>query len=323
VLTALRVRQHDRTPRSATPAARPEEALASHLMRVRRFGDTAWLPFRLPFRGEWVVTQGHDGPHTHQGPWRHGLDFEVLGPDGRLHAQEGRELRDYHCYGLPVLAAGAGTVALVVDGIADNRPGELNLEDNWGNAVVVAHGVGLCSVYAHLQPRSLRVKVGDVVTAGTELGRCGASGRASTPHLHFQVQGAVPLGSPTLPVDFGDVVRVNEAWPTLQNRVVPAAADRVRPVVRDEALAHALGFSPGSSWELREAASGRRERARVEVDLLGRRLLRTETAALVIDPYENGLVVLELQGDPRSLLRVVLLALSRVPFDQAPQHELR
>jgi len=38
----------------------------------------------------------------------------------------------------------------------------------------------------------------------------------------------------------------------------------------------------------------------------------------VVDPYENGLVILELQGDPRSLLREVLLALARVPFDQAP-----
>jgi urea transporter/murein DD-endopeptidase MepM/ murein hydrolase activator NlpD len=323
VLTAMRMRQHDRAPRSAVPAARPEEALAGHLMRLRRFGDTAWLPFRLPFRGEWVVTQGHDGPHTHQGPWRHGLDFEVLGADGRLHSGEGRELRDYHCHGLPVLAAGAGTVALVVDGIADNRPGELNLQDNWGNAVVVGHGVGLYSVYAHLQPRSVRVKAGEVVAAGAELGRCGASGRAATPHLHFQVQGAAALGSPTLPVDFGDVVTVNGGWSALQNRVIPATQDRLRPVVRDEAVAHALGFAPGSSWDLSEDATGRRERANVEVDLLGRRLLRSETAALVIDPYENGLVVLELEGDSRSLLRVGLLALARVPFDQAPALEWR
>ena len=318
VLTAMRRREHDRAPRSALPGERPEETLAAHLQRVRRFGDAAWLPFRLPFRGEWVVTQGHDGPDTHRGPWRHGLDFEVAGPDGLHHARDGRELRDYHCYGLPVLAAGAGSVALVVDGIPDNRPGELNLQDNWGNVVVVAHGVGLYSVYAHLQPRSIRVKLGEVVAAGAEVGRCGASGRAATPHLHFQVQRAAALGSPTLPVDFGDVVTVNGAGPELRSRVVPAAGDRVRPVVRDEALAHALGFAPGSGLELREAASGRREIARVEVDLLGRRLLRTELAALVVDPYENGLVILELQGDPRSLLREVLLALARVPFDQAP-----
>ncbi len=34
--------------------------------RVRRFGGLSWLPFRLPFRGEWRVTQGPDGAHTHQ-----------------------------------------------------------------------------------------------------------------------------------------------------------------------------------------------------------------------------------------------------------------
>jgi murein DD-endopeptidase MepM/ murein hydrolase activator NlpD len=317
LLTAVRRREHDRAPRSAVPGERPEETLATHLHRVRRFGDALWLPFRLPFRGEWVVTQGHDGAHTHQGPWRHGLDFEVAGPEGGLHARGGVELRDYRCYGLPVLAAGAGTVALVVDGVPDNRPGTLNLDDRWGNAVVVAHGIGLYSVYAHLQPGSLRVKPGEAVLAGAELGRCGASGRAARPHLHFQVQRIPTLGSATIPVDFGDVVTSGGEVPHLHRRMIPAEQDRVRPVVRDEALARALGFAPGASYELLEATTGRRETARVEVDLLGRRRLRSTEASLVVDPYDSGLVILELLGDPRSLLRDVLLALARVPFDQA------
>ena len=317
MLTAARRRASDRWPRSAVPAARPEEALAAHLVWVRRFGDAAWLPFRLPFRGEWEVTQGFDGAHTHKGPWRHGLDFEVRGKDGKLFEREGADVRDFRCYGLPVLAAGTGTVAHVVDGIPDNRVGEMNVRDNWGNAVVIAHGAGLYSVYAHLQPRSVKVKTGDVVTSGAEIARCGSSGRAATPHLHFQVQTAAPLGSPTIAADFGDVVTTSQSPVVLANRVVPTEGQSVRAVVRDEALARTLAFPAGMKVSLRELGSGHEERGEVEIDLYGRTMVKSDAGKLYLDPYESGLVVIDFEGSPRSPLRYLLQAMARVPFDQA------
>lgn len=318
VLMAARRRLEDRRPRSALPAERPEEALAAHLVRLRRFGDAAWLPFRLPFRGQWLVTQGHDGEHTHQGPWRHGLDFEGRGPDGKTFRGDGAALRDYYCYGLPVVAAGMGTVAKVVDGIEDNPPGQVNTDDRWGNAVVLAHGPALYTVYAHLKPGTIVVKQGELVAAGAELARCGSSGRSPAPHLHFQAQRTAVLGSPTLAVSFGDVVseQPGETESTLDNLVVPKKDQSVRPVMRDELLARALAFAPGTGYELR-GGGGTVEVARVELDLLGRRMLRSERATLFIDPYDNGFVVVNFHGDPRSLLRVLLIALARVPFDQA------
>jgi murein DD-endopeptidase MepM/ murein hydrolase activator NlpD len=317
VLTASRRRQQDRWPRSTVPAERPEEALARDLSRVRRFGEMAWLPFRLPLRGEWFVSQGHDGKHTHKGLWRHGLDFEARGADGRGFEGQGKELRDYRCFGLPVLAAGNGTVALVVDGVADNRPGEMNLRENWGNAVVVSHGPALYSVYAHLQARTLKVKPGDRVAAGTELGRCGNSGRSATPHLHFQVQGAAPLGSPTLPADFGDVITVVDGAAVMRSRAIPSEGQAVRAVIRDETLAKALAFTPGAVFLLTDRTTGVSERATVEVDLLGRTMLRSDRATVFLEAYETGLVMLDFAGDNRSLLRYVLVGLARVPFDKS------
>lgn len=317
VLTASRRRQEDRWPRSTIPADRPEEALARDLIRVRRFGNVSWLPFRLPFRGEWCVSQGHDGKHTHKGPWRHGLDFEARGADGKAFERDGKELRDYRCHGLPVLAAGTGTVALVVDGIADNRPGEMNLRENWGNAIVMAHGAGLYSVYAHLQAKTLKVKPGDVVTAGAEIGRCGNSGRSATPHLHFQVQRAAPLGSPTMPTDFGDVISIQGGQSVLSSRTVPEEGQAVRAVIRDEALARALAFTPGTTYRLTERGTGKQEHATVEVDLWGRTRLRSDRATLYLDPYESGLVAIDFLGHPGSLLRYVLLGLARLPFDKS------
>jgi urea transporter/murein DD-endopeptidase MepM/ murein hydrolase activator NlpD len=318
VLMAARRRAANRRPTSTVPADRPEDSLGRHLMRLRRFGDSAWLPFRLPFRGQWVVTQGNDGAHTHQGPWRYGLDFEVRRTREDGAAQRTTELAQFPCYGLPVLAAGAGTVSSVVDGIEDNRPGEVNTNDVWGNVVVIAHGVGLYSAYAHLQPRSISVRPGETVPAGKEIARCGSSGRSPVPHLHFQLQRSSVMGSATLAVDFGDVVRDRGDSPELEPRARLMEGDHVRPITRDDAVARALGWSPGSEFELSDPVSGASEEVRSEVDLLGRRSLVSQRGRLWFESYEGGLVLLDFQGYRASLLRLLLLALPRVPFERAP-----
>ena len=56
-----------------------------------------------------------------------------------------------------------------------------------GNHVVVDHGDGVYSAYAHLRRRSLRVAVGDRVRAGQQLAEVGNSGNSSEPHLHIQL----------------------------------------------------------------------------------------------------------------------------------------
>ena len=317
IVAALRMRERDRHPVTALASAtNPEDALERHLMRVRRFGDFAWLPFRLPFRGSWTVTQGHNGAHTHQGPWRHAFDFEVIGADGNAYETDGREPRDFRCYNLPVLAAGSGTVEEVRDGVGDNAVGGLNARENWGNTVVIAHGPNLYSVYSHLRSGSIPVKAGEVVRAGAEIGRCGNSGRSLVPHLHFHVQREAALGSDTLAADFGDVVERQPQGVRVSHRVLPAERAVVRPIVRDESVAGALAFAPGSHWRLIDGTTGAREDAQVETDLWGRRALRSLKGALFIESYENAMVAVAFDGDRDSLLRYVLLALARVPFDQ-------
>jgi murein DD-endopeptidase MepM/ murein hydrolase activator NlpD len=75
--------------------------------------------------------------------------------------------------GTPVVAANTGRVALVAEYFF---PGRL---------VVLDHGLGLYTLYFHLE--RAEVTEGDRVDRGQSIGRVGASGRATGPHLHFAV----------------------------------------------------------------------------------------------------------------------------------------
>lgn len=55
-----------------------------------------------------------------------------------------------------------------------------------GNTVIVDHGLGLFSIFAHLSV--FQVKEGDLVSTGDVLGLVGATGRVTGPHLHWTVR---------------------------------------------------------------------------------------------------------------------------------------
>src|SRR5215212_10305498 len=97
---------------------------------------------------------------------------DVFGPRGnRFHAGV-----DYPAaIGAPVAASASGRVTF-----AGWSPG------GWGYLVTIAHTNGVRSMYAHLS--RVGVRVGQWVPLGRRVGRVGASGRATGPHLHFEVR---------------------------------------------------------------------------------------------------------------------------------------
>lgn len=90
--------------------------------------------------------------------------------------------------GTPVLAAGPGKIIWAGYGLS---AGEYDKNDPYGKAILIRHDFGfqgnrLYTVYAHLD--RVDVEEGQIVRLGQQLGVSGKTGKASGPHLHFEVR---------------------------------------------------------------------------------------------------------------------------------------
>lgn len=140
-------------------------------------------PVIAPPVAEKSVTQHQRGPVTFVHPL----------PGARISASFARYIiksrnRQHHGVdfaapsGTPVFAASSGVVLS-----ADNS----SLSEAFGNAVLIEHGDQLTSLSAHLS--RLDVQLGQWVEAGQQIGLVGQTGRATGPHLHFELwRGSVP-----------------------------------------------------------------------------------------------------------------------------------
>ncbi len=78
--------------------------------------------------------------------------------------------------GTPVIAAKSGRVEVVQ-----------RSNSGYGNMVLINHGDGYKTRYAHMVKGSISVSVGDYVEAGQTIGKVGSTGNSTGPHLHFEV----------------------------------------------------------------------------------------------------------------------------------------
>ncbi|WP_167107825.1 M23 family metallopeptidase [Mycobacterium sp. DL592] len=145
---------------------------------------------------------------------RFAVDYVQLQPDGKLFNGDRENLASYAYYGAAVHAVSDGPVIAVVDDQPDQVPGKdptgLTLQQYGGNYIVQDLGGGNYAFYAHLKPGSIRVKVGDALTADQTIAQLGNSGNSSAPHLHFHVMSSPdPLVSDGLPFVFTGFRLVN------------------------------------------------------------------------------------------------------------------
>ena len=134
--------------------------LENRLLNVRREVErrealAAATPSIWPAHG-WVSGWfgGRSDPFTGESGFHQGLDISLE-------------------KGQPVYATADGEVAAAA------------YSGDYGNMVIISHGFGLSTRYGHLS--GFAVKVGEAVKRGEILGYVGASGRATGPHLHYEI----------------------------------------------------------------------------------------------------------------------------------------
>jgi murein DD-endopeptidase MepM/ murein hydrolase activator NlpD len=126
---------------------------------------------------------------------RFAIDWKQV-KNGAAFSGDARDVHSYYSYGKAVLAVADGRVVTARDGLPDNVPGHgdafhpavaIMLGTVAGNTITLDLGGSQFAYYMHLQPGSLRVKLGDRVRRGQVLAHVGDSGDAREPHLHFEV----------------------------------------------------------------------------------------------------------------------------------------
>ena len=108
-----------------------------------------------------------------------------------------------------MIAPSAGEIVLVVDGVKDNRPGEMNPAYVPGNTVIIKTENNEYLFFAHFKQHSIKVKHGQKVKQGDLLGLCGNSGNSSEPHLHFHIQNVEDINIATGVKCYFDEISVN------------------------------------------------------------------------------------------------------------------
>lgn len=168
----------------------------------------------LPVGGRVFVHDGHDfyghhrrldvtgdmttAFHITSNVTRYAYDFVNVDEKGEMHRGDGLKNEDWYGFGKPIVAPADGVVVRAagdrVDG-AYQAPAPLTMDDVLkdltvivGNYVMIKHAEGEYSTLAHLRQGSVRVKAGDRVRQGQQIGEMGCSGDAMFPHLHYQLQ---------------------------------------------------------------------------------------------------------------------------------------
>jgi hypothetical protein len=168
----------------------------------------------LPFNDEWTVVWGGDTKelnyHATNQAQKNAFDFVIHDHTGNSFKSNGKTNEDYYAFGKELLAPCDGEVVLVVDGIKDNTPGELNPIYIPGNTVIIKTSKNEYLFFAHFMQHSIKVKQGENVKQGDLLGRCGNSGNSSEPHLHFHIQNVENINIATGVKCYFDHILVND-----------------------------------------------------------------------------------------------------------------
>lgn len=223
------------------------------------------LVLHAPLRGTgWIAnnafSNGASGDHrralnAYDGreriPQRFAIDWIRIDSNGNLFHSDTKSNENFYAYGAQVLAVADGRVSDLKDGLLENVGSTerddraITVDNAVGNYVTLDLGHGRFAVYAHLQPHSFKVKLGDKVRMGQALALLGNSGNSDAPHLHFQLVDAnSPLGSEGIPYE---LETFTELGVVTDSATLDAGQASWHPKSGEQPVVHVAGVSGGQS----------------------------------------------------------------------------
>ena len=183
---------------------------------------------KLPFKGEWTVFWGGDTEaenyHVKSPAQKGAFDMIITDKEGNSYTGNGTRNEDYYAFGKELIAPCDGIVEMVVDGIPDNQPGQMNPVYVSGNTVVIKTANNEYLLFGHFKQNSITVKQGQTVKQGDLLGLCGNSGNSTEAHLHFHIQNVAEMQNAIGAKCYFSNILVNGS---LQAESSPVKGDRV------------------------------------------------------------------------------------------------
>ncbi len=293
----------------------PEKSLLNYLNYHQRFDFITPKP-HLPFSGKWRIYQAFDDEWTHKGPWKYAYDFVIKDDDGKTFSKKENKLKNYYCFGKPVLAPISGTVTEVYDLLPDNPIGVVNDQKNWGNYVIIYSTLGYYIEISHIQYKTLKVKNGDYVVVGTILGNCGNSGYSPQPHIHMQLQYLPKLGSETHPFYFGNAT--DEVGNIIHKRDL-LKDELVSPINFSRKLKRKFQFLLDDTFRYEIYKNDKKINEielKIGMEIDGSNYFTTEKEndKLYFGFNENEFVIYNFTGAKKSYLKMLFCAIPRIPL---------
>lgn len=228
----------------------PEKALYEYLHQTQKKAANPTYEMTLPFWGEWFVSQGYDGKITHLGDWGKALDFVIKDNENRTYGLYGAKVESFYCYNKPIIAPADGYIYDIINHVEDNEINTVNVEQNWGNSVIINHLNGLYSQISHIKKDSFLVNIGDYVKKGTMIGTCGNSGRSPEPHIHFQNQHYPIFGAKTVSLPLSYFIENDNGNIVLKINEIPKENTFISNVEVMPLLQNSLTFLPNNKLKI-------------------------------------------------------------------------
>jgi murein DD-endopeptidase MepM/ murein hydrolase activator NlpD len=199
----------DLGPAAASPVLDRPEFFDNPLAAVK--DKTSWgrsIPMPTPTK-KWYVGQGAFGLWTHQS--LHAYDLYIVDSSMEPASQiKSKMNHEYYCWDEDIVAPIQARVIRAEDGTVDNHPFDDTRQGD-ANHVCLDIGGNAGLQFLHLRQNTIAIGAGELLEAGTLVGKVGNSASFACPHLHFDLW-ELPNGNISMPIALENVrVSLNTA----------------------------------------------------------------------------------------------------------------